>query len=190
MYTRAIRCVTQCTSYPPSLRISPATLVHYPRFLYSPKVQGRLRESRQITTAADGREGVSYIPPSPTPLIRDEGAPETSSTYVVLKEIPLPTLPPAPKYPCPLLTQDEIDIYLRPLYKRKWGVTARLIERTTHKENVSQLTGVFFFKSNEHAQSEEYIKKFVDRIAGLVKSEKVSPSFLVLFGSTTDNAFV
>lgn len=37
----------------------------------------------------------------------------------------LPVLPRKPPYPCPHLSDLELDVYLRPLYERGWGIFTR-----------------------------------------------------------------
>lgn len=82
-----------------------------------------------------------------------------------------PRLPPAPDFPCPVLTDEEIEKYLAPLYDRHWGVTKRIIDapKIRGRRIAIQLTGVFLFPEYKDAM------KFVQEVGQLAEVEFVSP---------------
>ncbi|KAL7279140.1 hypothetical protein ACG7TL_006980 [Trametes sanguinea] len=74
----------------------------------------------------------------------------------------LPQLPPAPPYPCPFLTDEEIKIYLFPLYERGWTVHPS----QTAKKPAPELVKRFEFDPHSAA-----LQSFLDDINSVTEGE-------------------
>ncbi|KAI9057308.1 hypothetical protein FKP32DRAFT_1598400 [Trametes sanguinea] len=74
----------------------------------------------------------------------------------------LPQLPPAPAYPCPFLTDEEIKHYLIPLYERGWTVQPS----QTAKKPAPELVKRFEFESNSTS-----LKGFLEDINDVTEGE-------------------
>ncbi|KAH9902953.1 hypothetical protein C8Q73DRAFT_672377 [Cubamyces lactineus] len=71
-------------------------------------------------------------------------------------ESKLPQLPPTPPYPCPFLTDEEIQTYLVPLYHRGWSVQPS----TSAKKPAPELVKRFIF--SEYASLELFERDLKD----------------------------
>ncbi|TDL26103.1 hypothetical protein BD410DRAFT_836770 [Rickenella mellea] len=157
----------RCLSRPQAIQLTPLPYV-LPVF------------SRNVQTSSDPQ---TPNPPKarPPPLIDIVGPPSAHVNVKLRyqKEYgqyePLPALPKAPPYPCPLLTQDELDTYLVPLYSRKWGITT--LEKRNEdasRFHVRQLAAMFNFESDVD------VKEFVTSISEIIKFENVCHCVMLL----------
>ncbi|TFK84083.1 hypothetical protein K466DRAFT_589212 [Polyporus arcularius HHB13444] len=74
-----------------------------------------------------------------------------------------PELPPAPRYPCPFLTEEEINTYLTPLYRRSWTVQPSSHGPT--KKAAPELVKRFDFSSGSQ------VGEFLERVGWVQESE-------------------
>lgn len=85
--------------------------------------------------------------------------------------VDLPALPPIPDYPCPYVTGDELNEYLKPLYRCRWTVAADPCKRVLGSAiypRILVLKKSFLFNSFRDAV------RFVEAIADIAKTERVS----------------
>ncbi|KZV93403.1 transcriptional coactivator/pterin dehydratase [Exidia glandulosa HHB12029] len=84
---------------------------------------------------------------------------------------PLPSLPPAPPYPCPLITQEELDEYLIPLYDHDWRVAV--------KDNL------FGLQRRINITKYKFVLEFVNELAEYAKAESHHPEITFTYSSVT-----
>ncbi|KAI0705793.1 hypothetical protein C8T65DRAFT_652761 [Cerioporus squamosus] len=77
--------------------------------------------------------------------------------------VDFPELPPAPPYPCPFLTDQEIHTYLTPLYRRTWTIQPSKPEQV--KKPAPELVKRFTFASVRD------VRKFLSRVMRIQASE-------------------
>ncbi|TBU50417.1 hypothetical protein BD309DRAFT_945523 [Dichomitus squalens] len=85
-----------------------------------------------------------------------------------LPDAPLPGLPPAPPYPCPFLTDEEITTYLLPLYSRGW--TVRPSKTSGGNKPAPELVKAFSFESRSNLDG------FMLKVSELTQSENHHPT--------------
>ena len=70
----------------------------------------------------------------------------------------LPELPSAPPYPCPFLTDEDVQTYLLPLYPRGW--TVQPSKTGDDNKRAPELVKAFAFENS--SQLEEFLRKATD----------------------------
>ena len=83
--------------------------------------------------------------------------------------IPDFVLPDAPPYPCPFLMDDEIQMYLTPLYARSWTVQPSNPGPDGRSKAAPELVKTFTFSSTQE------LDEFLQKVDEVTRSENVSP---------------
>ncbi|KZT73564.1 hypothetical protein DAEQUDRAFT_662081 [Daedalea quercina L-15889] len=95
---------------------------------------------------------------------------------------PLPSLPEAPKYPCPYLTEQEIAMYLQPLYEQGWfiGSSEFMKDKRLGREveYAPQLVKIFRF-SPTHPEHREALLAFMESVSQMQTAENHHCNVLV-----------
>ncbi|KAI0775279.1 hypothetical protein BD413DRAFT_534697 [Trametes elegans] len=89
---------------------------------------------------------ISRTLPQPPCVTRQRGVRTTHTDTKVARSYGLPPLPPAPPYPCPVLTEEEIQHFVQPLLNRSWSKKALPAAESTEGRIPSVLEKVFSFE--------------------------------------------
>lgn len=97
-------------------------------------------------------------------LESEDGISTTTNSQKALPFFLMP--PPVPPYPCPHLTDKEIEVYLKPLYERGWGIHTIASSKDQRKPTFALAKSLEFTKNN-------YLGGFLGVLNSLAKQEQV-----------------
>ncbi len=104
-----------------------------------------------------------------TPFIFRGNARFLAETLVFAGTPSFEVLPDAPPYPCPFITDEEIQTYLAPLYARAWTVQPSNLNPGDKSKAAPELVKLFTFSSTQE------LDDFLQKVDSITHSENVSP---------------